>query len=162
MSHCVHHFLSLIAKRLHFKRKWFVSSVVPQVHNGLSKIFLEYKYLWFILRGDLFYVVPCVILFLCFSVLLALQLSRLGKRELLLVLSVRLFDLRLFGFFCFLFLLVSCLGLWLWHSLDFSLTILFLFTRCSTIFTYKIHITLLQSRNDIRTIQSQKRITVQA
>ena len=28
--------------------------------------------LWFILRGDLFYVLPCVILFLCFSVLLAL------------------------------------------------------------------------------------------
>ena len=27
--------------------------------------------LWFILRGDLFYVLPCVILFLCFSVLLA-------------------------------------------------------------------------------------------
>ena len=26
--------------------------------------------LWFILRGDLFYVLPCVILFLCFSVLL--------------------------------------------------------------------------------------------
>ena len=24
--------------------------------------------LWFILRGDLFYVLPCVILFLCFSV----------------------------------------------------------------------------------------------
>ena len=23
--------------------------------------------LWFILRGDLFYVLPCVILFLCFS-----------------------------------------------------------------------------------------------
>ena len=29
--------------------------------------------LWFILRGDLFYVLPCVILFLCFSVLLALR-----------------------------------------------------------------------------------------
>ena len=28
--------------------------------------------LWFILRGDLFYVLPCVILLLCFSVLLAL------------------------------------------------------------------------------------------
>ena len=28
--------------------------------------------LWFILRGDLFYVLPCAILFLCFSVLLAL------------------------------------------------------------------------------------------
>ena len=37
--------------------------------------------LWFILRGDLFNVLPCVILFLCFSVLLALRLPRLGKRE---------------------------------------------------------------------------------
>ena len=35
--------------------------------------------LWFILRGDLFYVLPCVILFLCFSVLLALRLPRLGS-----------------------------------------------------------------------------------
>ena len=32
--------------------------------------------LWFILPGDLFYVLPCVILFLCFSVLLALGLPR--------------------------------------------------------------------------------------
>ena len=77
--------------------------------------------LWFILRGDLLYVLPCVILFSCFSVLLVLRLHRLGKRELILVLFVRLFD---FGFVDFLFLLVSgkgC-GLWLWHSLDFSLT----------------------------------------
>ena len=40
------------------------------------------------------------------------------------MLFVHLFDLRLFGFVGFLFLLVSgkgC-GLWLWHSLDFSLT----------------------------------------
>ena len=43
--------------------------------------------LWFILRGDLLYVFPCVILFLCFSVLLVLGLPRLGKRELILVLS---------------------------------------------------------------------------
>ena len=35
--------------------------------------------LWFILRDDMFYVFPCVILFLCFSVLLALRLSRFGK-----------------------------------------------------------------------------------
>ena len=41
---------------------------------------------WFILRGDLLYVLPCVILFLYFSVLLALRLPRLGKRELILVL----------------------------------------------------------------------------
>ena len=38
--------------------------------------------LWFILRGGLFYVLPCVIVFLCFSVLLALRLPRFGKREL--------------------------------------------------------------------------------
>ena len=52
--------------------------------------------LWFILRGDLLYVFPCVILFLCFSVLLVLRLPRLGKRELILVLFVRLFGLCLF------------------------------------------------------------------
>ena len=53
--------------------------------------------LWYILRGDLMYVFPCVILFLCFSVLLVLRLSRLGKRELILVLFVRLFGLCLFS-----------------------------------------------------------------
>ena len=47
-----------------------------------------------------------------------------GKRELILVLFVCLFDMRLFGFVCFLFLFVSGIGcgLWLWRSLDFSLT----------------------------------------
>ena len=44
--------------------------------------------LWFILRGDLLYVFLCVILFLCFSVLLVLRLPRLGKRELILMLYV--------------------------------------------------------------------------
>ena len=80
--------------------------------------------LWFILRGDLLYVFPCVILFLCFSVLLVLRLPRLGKRELILVLFICLFGLCLFRYVGFLFLLESgkgC-GLWLWHSLDFSLT----------------------------------------
>ena len=66
--------------------------------------------LWFILRGDLFYVLPCVILLLCFSVLLALRLPHLGKRELVLVLFVHLINLCLFGFVCFLFLLVSGKG----------------------------------------------------
>ena len=61
--------------------------------------------LWFILRGDLLYVFPCVNMFLCFSVHLVLRLLRLGKRELILVLFVRLFDLCLFGFVGFLFLL---------------------------------------------------------
>ena len=63
--------------------------------------------LLFILRGDLFYVLPCVILFLCFSVLLALQL-----REERANLSAwrTFFDLCLFGFVGFLFLLVSGKG----------------------------------------------------
>ena len=60
--------------------------------------------LWFILRGDLLYVFPCVVLFLCFSVFLVLRLPRLGKRELILVLFVRLFGLCLFRFVGFLFL----------------------------------------------------------
>ena len=74
----------------------------PLVHavvysTDLSKalvplLVLLFVALWFILLGDLFYVLPCVILFLCFSVLLALRLPRLGKRELILELFVRLFD----------------------------------------------------------------------
>ena len=56
--------------------------------------------LWFILRGDLFYVLPCVILFLCFSVLLALRLPRLVKRELILVFFV-----------CFVCSICACLVL---------------------------------------------------
>ena len=82
--------------------------------------------LWFILRGDLFYILPC------HFVLLALRLPRVGKRELILVLFVRLFDLCLFGFVGFLFLFGSgkgC-GLWLWHSLDFSLTFFFICGVC--------------------------------
>ena len=66
--------------------------------------------LWFILRGDLLYVFPCVILFLSFSVLLVLRLPRLGKRELILVFFVRLFGLCLFRFVGFLFLLGSGKG----------------------------------------------------
>ena len=37
--------------------------------------------LWFILQGDLFYVLPCVILFLCFSVIIALQYYLAWGRE---------------------------------------------------------------------------------
>ena len=66
--------------------------------------------LWFVLRGDLLCVFPYVILFLCFSVLLVLRLPRLGKRELILVLFVRLFGLCLFRFVGFLFLLESGKG----------------------------------------------------
>ena len=66
--------------------------------------------LWFILRGDLLYVLPCAILFLCFTVLLALRLPRLGNRELILVLFVCLIDLCLLNFVGFFFLLMSGKG----------------------------------------------------
>ena len=42
---------------------------------------LVFGALGFILRGDLLYVLPCAILFLCFSVLLAMQLPRLGRES---------------------------------------------------------------------------------
>ena len=92
---------------------------------------LLYVALWFILRGDLMYVFPCIILFFCFFSPFSLAITRLGKRELILVLFVRLFDLCLFGFVGFLFLLWSGkgYGLWLWHSLDFSLTFYFSMTQ---------------------------------
>ena len=83
----------------------YKSALSPLVvySTGRSKVVvpvsvLFFVALWFILRSDLFYVLPCVILFFCFSVLLALRLPRSGKRELILVLLVCLFDLRLFGF----------------------------------------------------------------
>ena len=103
---------------------WFCDIFSDRSKAVVPVLVLLFVALWFILRGDLLYVFPCVILFLCFSVLLVLRLPRLGKRELILVLFVRLFGLCLFRFVGFLFLLGSgkgC-GLWLWHSLDFSLT----------------------------------------
>ena len=71
------------------------SALNPSVvySSGRSKavvpvLVLLFGALWFILRGDLLYVLPCASLFLCFSVLLALRLPRLRKRGLILVLFV--------------------------------------------------------------------------
>ena len=92
------------------------SALTPVVYsNDRSKavvpvLVLHFGALWFILRGDLFYALPCAILFLCFSILLALRLPCLGKRELILVFFVHWFDLCLFGFVGFRFLLVSRKG----------------------------------------------------
>ena len=77
--------------------------------------------LWFILRGDLLYVFPCVILFLCFSVLLVFRLLRLGKRELILVLFVRLFGLCLFRF---VYICRFPLPLGVWEGLRFVIVAL--------------------------------------
>ena len=74
--------------------RWFT---LLTVLRRWSILVLLFDALWFILRGDVLYVLPCAILSLCFSVLLALRLPRLGKRELILVLFVCLIDLCLFG-----------------------------------------------------------------
>ena len=37
--------------------------------------------LWFILRGDLLYVFPCVILFLCFFSLFSIAITSLGEER---------------------------------------------------------------------------------
>ena len=73
----------------------------------------------------------CHFVLVFFSVLWALQLPHLGKRGLLLVLFVRLFDLRLFGFVSFFFLLMSgnVCDLWLWHSRDFLFTFFFSYAK---------------------------------
>ena len=94
-----------------FQNVWYQTERQVAPTSDRSKavvpvLVLLFVALWFILRGDLFYILPCVVLFLCFSVLLALRLPRLGKREIILVLFVRLFELRLFDIVCFLFVLV--------------------------------------------------------
>ena len=86
------------------------TNLYPEPQSQINRCFvpvlvLLFAALWFILRGDLLFVFPCVILFLCFSVLLVLRLPRLGKGELILVLLVRLYGLCLFRFDGFLFLL---------------------------------------------------------
>ena len=74
--------------------------------------------LWFVLRGDLLYVFPCVIVFLCFSVLLVLRLPRLGKRELILVLFVR------FVWFVLVWVCRFPLPLGVWEGLRFVIVAL--------------------------------------
>ena len=66
--------------------RWFTNRSSAVV----TKLVLLFVALWFILRSDLFYVLPCVIVFLCVSALLAVRLPRLWKRELILVRFVRL------------------------------------------------------------------------
>ena len=61
--------------------KTYKIACAPSEDSVVPVLVLLFVALWFILRGDLFYVLPCVILFLCFSVLLALRLPCLGKRE---------------------------------------------------------------------------------
>ena len=102
-----------------FALVWFcVFSVPLRVWEGLRFVpvvpvlALLFVALWFILQGYLLYVLPCVILFLCFSVLLALRVPRLGKSELILVLFVPFVRFALVWFCLFPLPLGVCEGLW--------------------------------------------------
>ena len=59
----------------------FTLDVRESVRPSVIRFRMIMRKLWFILRGDLLYVFPCVILFLCFSVRLVSRLPRFGKRE---------------------------------------------------------------------------------
>ena len=120
MSNKICVWVRCIFEMCRFKSSCAFTYMVGSHKNHLCKVMSKLN----TIHGSNF---PCVILFLCFSVLLLLRLPLLGKRELILVLFVRLFDLCLFGFVGFLFLLGSgkgC-GLWLWHSVDFSHTLFY-------------------------------------
>ena len=88
--------------------RWFALPTVLRWWSGVS--FTLYCFVVYSTRRFVVCLSVCVILFLCFSVLLVLRLPRLGKRELILVLFVRLFGLCLFRFVGFLFLLRSVKG----------------------------------------------------
>ena len=49
-------------------------------HSAVVPV-LVFVALWFILRGDLFYVLSCVILFLCFSVLFSITITAWGRES---------------------------------------------------------------------------------
>ena len=64
------------------------SALNPQVFYStdrstavVSVLVLLFVALWFILRGDLFYEAPCVILFLCFSVFFSIANTPLGEQR---------------------------------------------------------------------------------
>ena len=60
-------------------RKSALNPSVVYSTDRSKAVVLFFVALWFILRSYLFYILPCVILFLCFSDILALRLLRLGK-----------------------------------------------------------------------------------
>ena len=116
-------------KAQRFSFSMFYEQTFPAVYStGCSKavvlvLVLLFIALWFILRGDLFYVLPCVILFLCFSVMTSLGEARAN-------LSAFRTSVRFELVWIYLFLLP--LGIWeglrfvIVHSLDFSLTFFFI------------------------------------
>ena len=74
--------------------------------------------LWFILRGDLFYVLPCVILFLCFSVFFCIAITSLGEER------ANLSAFRMFVRFVLVWICRFPLPLGIWEGLRFVIVAL--------------------------------------
>ena len=74
--------------------------------------------LWFILRGDLLYVVPCVILFLCFFSPFSIAITSLGEER------ANLSAFRTFVRFVFVWLCRFPLPLGVWEELRFVIVAL--------------------------------------
>ena len=104
----IFHFLRLCIALITLNVQLLIRYIAIISKAAKISLYLFVSYL--VLSKVLLYVLPCAILFLCLSVLLALRLPRLGKRELISVLFVCLIDLCLFGVVGFLFLLMSRKG----------------------------------------------------
>ena len=74
--------------------------------------------LWFFLRGDLFYVLPCVILFLCFFSPFSIAITSLGEER------ANLSDFRTFVRFVLVWICRLSLPLGVWEGLRFVIVAL--------------------------------------
>ena len=92
-----------------------IGNIKDSLDESVPVLVLLFVALWYILRSDLFYVLPCVILFMCFTVLSALRLPRLGKTELSLDAFCRFVQFALVWFCLF------PLPLGVWEGLRFVL-----------------------------------------
>ena len=84
----------------------FPPPVVYSAVRSKAVFVLLFVALWFILRGDLFYVLTVCYFVLVFFSPFSVAITSLGEERANLSAFVRLFDLCLFGFIGFLFLLV--------------------------------------------------------
>ena len=115
-----------VASRPRVKLASYKSALNPPVvySTDSSKVVvlvlvLLFVALWFILRGNMFYVLPCVILFLCFSVLLALRLITLLGEE-----RANLSAFSMFVWFVLVWICQFPLPLGVWEGLRFVIVAL--------------------------------------
>ena len=79
---------------------------------------LPFVALWFIIRGDLFYVLPCVILFLCFFSPFSIAITSLGEER------ANLSAFRTFVRFVLVWICRFPLALGIWEGLRFVIVAL--------------------------------------